>query len=123
MPGRRFIKNLETWISGATSEDAIYYIKPTLTRNPDEIIIHFGTNDFASKSKTIDNYRKIINKIEKSGQRTRISISSIIMRGDNDQMNMDIQITNDELLEHRVPIHCRTSHDNCIIALRLYQLL
>ena len=22
------------------------------------------------------------------------------------------------VLEHRVPIHCRTSHDNCIITLR-----
>ena len=84
-------------ISGATSEDAIHYVKPILTRNPDEIIIRFGTNDIASKYKTIENYRKIINKIQHSSQRSRISISSIIMRGDNDQMNKDIQIIDDEL--------------------------
>ena len=95
MSRRKFIKTHS--ISGATSEDAIHYVKPILTRNSDEIILHFGTNDIASKYKTIENYRKIINKIKHSSQRTRISISSIIMRGDNIQMNKDIQIMNDEL--------------------------
>ena len=95
MSRRKFRKTHS--ISGAKSEDAIHYVKPILTRNPDEIIIHFGTNVIASKYKKIENYRKINNKFKHSSQRTRISISSIIMRGDNDQMKKDIQIMNDEL--------------------------
>ena len=92
MSRRKFIKTHS--ISGATPEDAKHYVKPILTRNSDEIILHFGTNDIASTYKTRENYRQIINKIKHSSQRTRISISSIIMRGDNDQMNKDIQIMN-----------------------------
>ena len=38
---RVFVKSF----SGATTGDMGHYIKPTLERNPDHVILHVGTND------------------------------------------------------------------------------
>jgi hypothetical protein len=35
---------------GAGVDDMVHYVKPTLSTYPDDIILHFGTNDLISKS-------------------------------------------------------------------------
>ena len=35
---------------GATTEDLESYVQPTLRKDPDEIIIHVGTNDLHNKT-------------------------------------------------------------------------
>ena len=37
---------------GAKIEDMTHYVKPTLKKNPKQLIIHIGTNDLSTKSPT-----------------------------------------------------------------------
>jgi hypothetical protein len=46
---------------GAHVEDMSHYVKPTLTTNPAEVILHIGRNDLKKKSpstllKSVDDY-------------------------------------------------------------------
>ena len=59
------------------------YIKPTIARNQDMVILHTGTNDLKSNQNSSDITNEIINlakNIKISG--TEVSISSLIPRGD-----------------------------------------
>ena len=61
--------------SGAKTKDMESYIIPTLEQNPETIIIHSGTNDFA---------RNIINLTTSCKTQTNeVIISSIVSRYDN----------------------------------------
>ena len=68
---------------GATTQDMKDYIKPTIARKPDMVILHTGTNDLKSNQNPPDIANEIINlakNIKISG--TEVSISSLIPRGD-----------------------------------------
>ena len=59
------------------------YIKPTIAREPDMVILHTGMNDLKSNQNPSDITNEIISlakNIKKSG--TEVSISSLIPRGD-----------------------------------------
>ena len=59
------------------------YIKPTIARKPDMVILHTGRNDLRSKQNPSDIANEIINlakNINNSG--TEVSISLLIPRGD-----------------------------------------
>lgn len=80
--------------SGACIEDMDHYVKPTLSKNPKEDIIHAGTNniprdepeDIASKTAKLGEY------IERTSN-AKVIISSIIIRSD-DLLNSKIEATN-----------------------------
>ena len=68
---------------GATTQDMKDYIKPTIARKPDMVILHTGRNDLRSKQNPSDIANEIINlakNINNSG--TEVSISLLIPRGD-----------------------------------------
>ena len=68
---------------GATTQDMKDYIKPTIARRPDMVILHTGINDLKSNQNPSDIANEIISlakNIKKSG--TEVSISSLIPRGD-----------------------------------------
>ena len=52
-----------------------------------------------------------------------ISEKNIIIYTLDKDVHVELEAKDRNVLEHRVPIHCRTSHDNCITALLLHQLL
>ena len=59
------------------------YIKPTISRKPDMVILHTGTNDLKSNQNPSDIANEIVNlakNIKNSG--TEVSISAFIPRGD-----------------------------------------
>ena len=110
--GDSMIKNLQGYkmskrnkievksISGANSDDLKDYIKPTLKKKPDAIIIHIGTNDIQNNNiDTLANIKEITAHIHKHSQTTKVSISSIIHREDKAYLNQKIDYLNNELFE------------------------
>ena len=59
------------------------YIKPTIARKPDLVILHTGTNDLKSNQNPSDIANEIINLVKNIKiSETEVSISSLIPRGD-----------------------------------------
>ena len=68
---------------GATTQDMKDYIKPTISRKPDMVILHTGTNDLKSNQNPSDIANEIVNlgkNIKNSG--TEVSILALIPCGD-----------------------------------------
>ena len=68
---------------GATTQDMKDYIKPTISRKPDMVILHTETNDLKSNQNPSDIANEIVNlakNIKNSG--TEVSISALIPHGD-----------------------------------------
>ena len=83
-PEKVFIKSF----SGANIEAMAHYVKPTMNYDNDLIILHFGTNDLRSEKSAND----IANEIVKIGIKMKtetndVMISSIVQRGDNEQLD------------------------------------
>ena len=82
--------------SGARVEDMEDYLKPLIRKEPDELILHVGTNNIRD-----DNPREvaegIVNlgfQINQNSPNTNISISSLLLRSDRPQLNDNIKETN-----------------------------
>ena len=67
---------------GATSEDMSSYIEPTLKSNPDEVILHCGTNDLRHEEpkEIAERIVGIAKEIESRGQKA--TVSGLIRRTD-----------------------------------------
>ena len=69
--------------SGAKTECMSEYVKPTLKRNPDRIILHTGTNDLSTDSTDKELATSIINLVtDISASCPSISVSGIVPRAD-----------------------------------------
>ena len=69
---------------GANTEDMWEYIKPTIKRKPDNVILHVGTNDL-KKDVTVEEVAENIIKLATSSflSGTKIAISGLVPRNDN----------------------------------------
>ena len=98
--------------SGATCDDMEHYLNPILSRKPDHLILHIGTNDLHDSSPTevVNKIKKLTDKITGSG--INCFISSLIIRNDSDHLNQKVQSVN-TLLSKLVSdkVHLIT-HDN-----------
>lgn len=83
--------------SGATTDCMEHYVKPTLTMQPNNIILHVGTNDLKSEATASKIAKKIFNiaKICHSESNAKITVSGIILRDDN--LNDKAKAVNDIL--------------------------
>ena len=104
VPSRSLNQSLKEYFSvvklspGATTQDMKDYIKPTIARNPDMVVLHTGTNDLKSNQYPSDIANEIISSaknIKISG--TEGSISSLIPRGD--RLSQKRKKVNQELQE------------------------
>ena len=89
VPSRNLNQSLKEYFSivksfpGATTQDMKDYIKPTIARKPDMVILHTGTNDLKSNQNPSDIANEIINLVKNIKiSETEVSISSLIPRGD-----------------------------------------
>ena len=82
--------------SGAKCKDMKHYIMSTLEKKPDEIILHVGTNDLkTSSAKTIvKDIVALTDFVVKGSPSTKVTISELIMRTDDDALNHKIQHVN-----------------------------
>ena len=80
-------RKVKIWtFPGSTTSDMKEYVKPLLKRKPEEIILHVGTNslrDLDVKACADE----IIELARSVGSSVKVSISSIIQRSDNQQLN------------------------------------
>ena len=65
---------------GATTDDFSDYVRPTVRKKPNLIIIHTGTNDIQNNVNTLQKIRKLICSINEYGtdHNIKIALSSII---------------------------------------------
>ena len=71
---------------GATADDFNHYVRPTVRKKPNLIIIHSGTNDIQNNVNTLQKIRKVISSIKEydTDDNIKIALSSIIHRSDHD---------------------------------------
>ena len=95
--GDSIIRNIQGWqlgkevghrvvvksFAGATTSDMSHYVKPTLDKKPDQIILHAGNNDIGklSPSEIADNIVNLAREIE-SYTDAQVIISELITRSD-----------------------------------------
>ena len=83
----------------ATTHDMHDYLKPLLKKNPENIILHFGTNN--SVNKTYRNILSVIlslkNFIEKLRPECKVILSNMIYRSDNGKASLAVKNVNDHL--------------------------
>ncbi|CAB3997496.1 Hypothetical predicted protein [Paramuricea clavata] len=82
--------------SGAKCKDMKHYIMPTLEKKPDEIILHVGTNDLkTSSAKTVvKDIMALKDFVVKTSPRTKVTISELIVRTDDETLNNKIKQIN-----------------------------
>ena len=86
---------------GATTDDIIDYIKPTIRQKPDIVIVHSGTNDLTKDVNTMNRVPKVVATIKEIDTEGKIKLgfSGIAARGDiNKEEN--IVSTNNRLEKH-----------------------
>ena len=71
---------------GATTDDLIDYVQPTVRKKPSLIIIHSWTNDIQNNGNTLQKIRKVISSIKDydTDDNIKIALSSIIHQSDHD---------------------------------------
>ena len=95
--GDSIIRNIQGWqlgkevghrvvvksFAGATTSDMSHYVKPTLDKKPDQIILHAGTNDIGklSPSEIADTIVDLAREIESSTD-AQVIISELVTRSD-----------------------------------------
>ena len=106
--GDSMIKNIKGWLMsrkkqvkvcsfpGATAEEMNFFLKPLISRKPDKIILHTGTNDLSQGSveQVSCNIIKLAEEIERNG--IRCTISSIITR--RGKLNEKVKQVNERVL-------------------------
>ena len=86
---------LETY-RGANVEAMSHHIQPCLKKNPDDLIIHVGTNDLKNKSASdvANDIITLCNGISEKHPSTRIIISELITRTDQKDLEPKIREVN-----------------------------
>ena len=105
LQGHKMSKNSQIKVAtcpGCTTQDMKDHIKPLLRRNPDEIIIHVGTNSLHSSSTPLECAAELIDLAESvsSESSAMISISSLITRSDDEALAAKVPNVNKVLKEH-----------------------
>ena len=82
--------------SGAKVEDMNDFLKPTIRRQPDKLVIHVGTNDIRSLAPQdiADKVSEVTQQFKQGSRKTRIIISSFIIRSDNPEFANKVKQTN-----------------------------
>ena len=82
--------------SGATATDMNHYLKPTLEKNPQQILLHEGTNDLRDQNPNVivDNVVELAREIE-SETNAQIILSELVTR--SDVSNVSVQTVNKKL--------------------------
>ena len=82
--------------SGATVEDMNDFLRPTIRRQPDNLVIHVGTNDIRSSTpqNISDEVTKVAQLFKQESRKTEIIISSLIIRSDSPELANKVKDTN-----------------------------
>ena len=82
---------------GGTSEKILEKMDDIIKEQPDDLIVHVGTNDLTNNVNLLTNVKKIFNKVSKESPSTSIVFSSIINRKDKTNIQKTLTDTNARL--------------------------
>ena len=84
---------------GARTEDMIHYVKPTLSKQPSQLIIHVGTNDLSSKSQTeiVKSIAVLGDAIKTEDPNIDLTFSEVIARNDEKALADKVNFVNKHL--------------------------
>ena len=90
------VKCISQVLSGATVDDMSNFLKPTLRKHPDNLIIHVGTNDICKSDPKIvaDKVTILAKQFKKDSSNTEVVISSLVVRNDGPELAKKVQQTN-----------------------------
>jgi len=94
-PKKVFINGVDS----CTSADILARIEPIAARKPHKIFLMIGINEIKAQNRIIDNYDKIIKKIQELSPDTIIYVQSILPTRTQKIDNADIMATNARLKE------------------------
>ena len=83
--------------SGVKTEDMKDYLKPLIRREPEEIILHVGTNNIKGQESARMVADHIVNlglQIQENSPKTKVTISGLILRRDSSNLIAKIKHTN-----------------------------
>jgi len=86
-------------VDSCTSGDILKRIEPIAAQKPHKLFLMIGINEIQAQNRIIDNYEKIISKIQEISPYTRIYVQSILPTRRQDIDNADIIATNARLRE------------------------
>ena len=77
----------------------IHYVKPTLKRHPNEVIIHVGTNDIPTESPTeiIKSISALGEAIKSEHHNIALTFSEVVLRNDNQGFADKVNLVNNRL--------------------------
>ena len=84
---------------GDTTQDLLDDVKPITRKNPDQIIVHFGTNDVTNGIDTKGKIQGTVDYIRQSTPETKLAISLCTLRKDKPGINEKIKETNNLIKE------------------------
>ena len=84
---------------GARTEDMIHNVKPTLSKQPSQLIIHVGTNHLSSKSPTeiVNSIAVLGDAIKTEDPRIDLTFSEVITRNDDKALADKVNLVNKHL--------------------------
>ena len=77
--------------SGASSTDILDHIRPSLRKEPDQIIIHAGTNDLTNDHNYLKNVKKIVKMVRETCKNTKLCFSPMIWRTDRKDIDKKVK--------------------------------
>ena len=89
---------------GATTDDMYHYLKPLIQKQPDNVILHVGTNDASScnSSEIVSNILKLRSFISQKLPNANIILSKPIMRSDTAAGKVTIEEVNKQLNDFEI---------------------
>ena len=87
--------HVETY-RGSTTEAMTHHIKPCLAKQPDQIVLHVGTNDVRDKQpkEIVDGIMKIQDIIKKESPEAVVAVSELIHRNDKAEYSQKVKKVN-----------------------------
>ena len=96
--GTKHYINVQTF-SGANVADMRYYVKPAISRSPDYLLLHVGTNDLKRQTpqQIAGSISTLCQEIVKESPNTKIVLSKVITRSDDSSLDSKIKELNCKL--------------------------
>ena len=84
---------------GARTEDMMHYVKPTLNKQPNQLIIHVGTNDLSSKTPTeiVKSIAALGDAFKTEDPKIDLTFSEVIARNDEKALADKVNLVNQRL--------------------------
>ena len=70
---------------GATTEDISAHLKPEIRKKPYVVIIHAGINGLTSNSRSLENYKRMVDSVRSKLPNCKLAISNVVTRKDKSE--------------------------------------